>query len=101
MESAIRQAAATRERQGRPLPGDTIHHSDAGSQYTAIRFGESLQLAGMIPSIGTVGDAYDNALAETVIGLYKTECVRVDSPFRTGPFNRLADLEQTTAAWIS
>ena len=55
------------------------------AQYTSVRFGETLQLAGMIPSIGTVGDAYDNALAETTMGLYKTECIRGDSPFRTGP----------------
>ena len=54
----------------------------------------------MIPSIGTVGDAYDNALAETTIGLYKTECTRPDSPFRTGPFNTLADVEQATSLWV-
>lgn len=100
VEAAIRQAAAFRARQGTPLEGSTIHHSDAGSQYTSVRFGESLLLAGMIPSVGSVGDAYDNALAETVIGLYKTECVRASSPFRTGPLHRLADLEQITAAWV-
>jgi transposase InsO family protein len=98
VERAIRQAAALRRRQGRPLGGATIHHSDAGSQYTSVRFGETLQLAGMIPSIGTVGDAYDNALAETTMGLYKTECVRGDSPFRTGPITTLADLEDVTSA---
>ena len=94
VERAIRQATALRRRQGRPLTGGTIHHSDAGSQYTSVRFAETLQLAGMIPSIGTVGDAYDNALAETTMGLYKTECVRSDSPFRTGPLRTLADLEE-------
>ena len=56
VESAIRQAAATRSQEGTPLNGDTIHHSDAGSQYTSVRFGESLLPAGMIPSIGSVGD---------------------------------------------
>jgi putative transposase len=100
VERAIRQAAALRRRQGRPLTGATIHHSDAGSQYTSVRFGETLQLAGMIPSIGTVGDAYDNALAETTMGLYKTECVRGDSPFRTGRIRTLADLEDITSAWV-
>jgi len=100
VERAIRQAAALRRRQGRPLAGGTIHHSDAGSQYTSVRFGETLQLAGMIPSIGTVGDAYDNALAETTMGLYKTECTRGDSPFRTGPVTSLADLEDITSAWV-
>jgi len=61
VESAIRQAAAFRRRQGNPLAGGSIHHSDAGSQYTAVRFGETLMPAGLTPSIGTVGDALDNA----------------------------------------
>lgn len=100
VESAIRQAAAVRSRQGYPLSGNTIHHSDAGSQYTSVRFGESLMLAGMIPSIGSVGDAYDNALAETTIGLYKTEAVRSDSPFRTGPLRSVSDLEHLTGEWV-
>jgi putative transposase len=100
VERAIRQAAALRRRQGHPLTGATIHHSDAGSQYTSVRLGETLQLAGMIPSIGTVGDAYDNALAETTMGLYKTECVRGDSPFRAGPITTLAGLEDITSAWV-
>jgi len=57
-------------------------------------------LAGLIPSVGTVGDALDNALAETMIGLYKTECVREGSPFRNGPIRTLADLENVTSAWV-
>lgn len=97
---AVRHAAADRRRKGRPLAGDTILHSDAGSQYTALRFGETLLLEGLIPSIGSVGDALDNALAETTIGLYKTECTADGSPFRTGPLRTLADLEQLTAAWV-
>jgi transposase InsO family protein len=100
VESALRQAVALRGRQGRALTGDTIHHSDAGSQYTAVRFGETLMLAGLTPSVGTVGDALDNALAETTIGLYKTECIRDGSPFRTGPLATLADVEAVTAAWV-
>jgi putative transposase len=100
VESALRQAAALRRRQGRPLPGDTIHHSDAGSQYTAIHFGETLMIEGLVPSIGTVGDALDNALCETTIGLYKTECVRKGSPFRNGPLATLADVENITSAWV-
>jgi putative transposase len=90
VESAIRQSAARRCREGHPLSGGTIHHSDAGSQYTAIRFGETLLLEGLIPSVGSVGDALDNALAETTIGLYKTECVRDGSPFRRGPIEARA-----------
>lgn len=100
VESAIRQAAAFRARQGNPLLGSTIHHSDAGSQYTSVRFGESLHLAGMIPSIGSIGDAFDNALAETTIGLYKHECIRADSPFRRGPLGSLGDVEEVTADWV-
>jgi putative transposase len=100
VQRALRQAAAHRRRQGRPLRGNTIHHSDAGGQYTAIRFGETLLLEGLLPSIGSVADALDNALAETTIGLYKTECIRDGSPFRRGPIATLADLEDLTAAWV-
>ena len=69
-------------------------------QYTSVRFGETLSLSGLVPSIGAVGDAFDNAVAETTMGLYKTEAVRDDSPFRTGPLRRLADVESLTAAWV-
>lgn len=100
VERAIRQAAARRRREGHPLRGTTIHHSDAGSQYTAVRFGETLMLAGLTPSVGSVSDALDNALAETTIGLYKTECVREGSPFRRGPLATLADLEAATSTWV-
>jgi putative transposase len=99
VQKAIRQAAAFRARQGHPLEG-AIHHSDAGSQYTSVRFAETLMLAGLAGSVGSVGDAYDNALAETTIGLYKTECTREGSPFRTGPIAALADLEEVTSAWV-
>lgn len=57
-------------------------------------------LAGLAGSVGSVGDAYDNALAKTTIGLYKTECTRDGSPFRTGPIATLADLENITSAWV-
>ena len=100
VERAIRQAAAWRARQGHPLGGQAVHHSDAGSQYTSVHFTETLLLAGLRPSVGTVGDALDNALAETTIGLYKTECIRPDSPFRAGPLRTLADVEGITAAWV-
>jgi putative transposase len=87
VEAAIRQAAAFRARQGHPFTGKEIHHSDAG-EYTSIHFTDTLMLAGLQPSIGTVGDAYDNALVETTIGLYKTECIREGSPFRAGPLTK-------------
>ena len=99
VQKAIRQAAAFRACQGHPLD-NAIHHSDAGSQYTSVRFAETLMLAGLAGSVGSVGDAYDNALAETTIGLYKTECTRQGSPFRTGPIAALADLEEATSTWV-
>ncbi|ADU00692.1 transposase [Mycolicibacterium gilvum Spyr1] len=100
VRQAIRHAAQLRLNEGNPLSGNTIHHSDAGSQYTSLRFGETLALSGLVASIGTVGDAFDNALAETTIGLYKTEAVRDDSPFRRGPLHRLTDVELLTAEWV-
>ena len=100
VESAIRQAVALRSRQGHPID-DAIHHSDAGSQYTSVHFGETLSLSGLRPSIGSVGDAFDNALAETTIGLYKNECVRADSPFRRGPLRTPGDVELITADYVS
>ena len=65
-----------------------------------MHFGKTITLSGLRPSIGSVGDAYDSALAETTIGLYKTECVRADSPFRCGPLRTLADVEHITADWV-
>lgn len=56
--------------------------------------------SGLVGSIGSVGDAFDNDLAETTIGLYKTEAIRNDSPFRHGQLRRLADVEALTAEWV-
>ena len=67
----------------------------------SVRFGETLSLSGIRASIGSVGDAYDNALAETTIGLYQNECVRTDSPFRRGKFNNLSDVEYLTADYVA
>ena len=78
-----------------------IHHSDAGSQYTSIRFTETLALEGLSASIGTVGDAYDNAVAESVFGLFKNEAVATGSPFRTGPLRTLADVEALTTDYVN
>jgi transposase InsO family protein len=72
-----------------------IHHSDAGSQYLAIRYTQMLREARIDPSVGSVGDSYDNALAESVIGLYKTELVR-----NLGPWNGHDDLELETMVWV-
>jgi len=59
-----------------------IHHSDRGSQYLAIRHADRLAEIGISPSVGSVGDSYDNALAETINGLYKTEVIRHQGPWR-------------------
>lgn len=96
----LRMAAWARGQQGHPIVrGELVHHSDAGSQYTAIRFTEHLQLQGITPSVGSVGDAYDNALMESIIGLYKTECVR-SGPFHPGPLKTLSEVEFATMAWV-
>jgi len=73
-------------------------HSDAGSQFTSIRYGERLQEIGAVPSIGTVGDSYDNALAETVNGYYKAELIR--GPVRTGPWKTIEEVELATLGWV-
>jgi len=73
-------------------------HSDAGSQFTSIRYGERLAEIGATPSIGTIGDSYDNALAETVNGYFKAELVR--GPARQGPWRTIEDLELATLGWV-
>ena len=96
----VRMATWQRAREGHPVvPGHLIGHSDAGSQYTAIHYTERLELEGLKPSIGSVGDAYDNALMESVIGLYKTECIRT-TVFHAGPYRTSADVEYATAGWV-
>ena len=96
----LRIALWDRDRNGHAVtPGQLIHHHDAGSQYTAIRFTEHLALEGIAPSIGTVGDAYDNGLMESIIGLFKTECIGT-TIFHTGPYKTLADIEYATAGWV-
>ena len=74
------------------LSGLICHH-DAGSQYTSIAYTERLAEAGIDPSVGSVGDAYDNALAETVIGLFKTELIKPHGPWRTVEQVEIATLE--------
>ena len=69
------------------------------AQYTSIRFTEHLAIEGIAPSIGTVGDALDNGLMASVIGLYKTECIRT-TIFHDGPYKTIADVEYATAGYI-
>ena len=76
---------------GEPL----VHHSDRGGQYLSIRYTERLALAGIEPSVGSRGDSYDNALAETIIGLYKTELV-----YPRRPWSRIEDVELATLEWV-
>jgi putative transposase len=80
----------------RPAAADAlVHHSDRGVQYLAIRYTERLAEAGAVTSVGSRGDSYDNALAETVMGLYKTELIR-----RRGPWRTAEQVELATAAWV-
>ncbi len=75
--------------------GDLVHHSDRGSQYLAMRYTERLADAGIEPSVGSRGDSYDNALAESVIGLFKTEVIR-----RKGPWRTIEAVEFATLEWV-
>ena len=91
---ALEMALDLRGRRDQDIRG-VVHHSDAGSQYTAIRYTEKLAQAGALASIGSVGDSYDNALAETMVGLYKTECVNFE-----GPWHTIEELELATLLWV-
>ena len=95
---AFNMAAWTRR--GVDIDG-VICHSDAGSQYTSIAYTERVADIGAAPSIGTVGDSYDNAMAESVIGLFKTELHRNPAALNAngGPWRGLDDLEAATCAW--
>ena len=73
-----------------------MHHSDRGGQYLCFRYTERLTEAGISASVGSVGDSYDNALAESVIGLFKTEVIR-----RRGPWRGLEDVEYAVLEWVS
>jgi putative transposase len=72
-----------------------VHHSDRGSQYLSIRYTDRLAEAGAVTSVGSRGDSYDNALAETIIGLYKTELIR-----RRGPWKGIDQVEYATLEWV-
>ena len=92
---ALEMAIWARGRQGvKDLTG-LVQHTDAGSQYTSVAHTERLAAAGAAPSVGSVGDAYDNALAETEIGLFKTEVIH-----RRGPWKGLDDIELAVLEWV-
>lgn len=92
---AFDMAIWSRDHEGTPAKEGLIVHSDAGSQYTSFAFTRRLIDAGVDPSTGSVGDAYDNALAETTIGLFKTELINKDGPWRTR-----SDVELATLTWV-
>jgi putative transposase len=95
---ALEQAIWTRQRAGANGDGSlesVVAHSDRGSQYTALKYGERLAEAGIAASVGSVGDSYDNALAETINGLYKTELIK---PRR--PWKGVDEIEIATAEWV-
>jgi len=89
---ALEQALYDR---ARDADANLIHHSDRGVQYLSIRYTERLAEAGIEPSVGSVGDSYDNALAETIIGLYKTELIH-----RRGPWRNVESVEFATLEWV-
>ncbi len=92
---ALQMALWRRDRDGHPPGPGLVHHSDAGSQYVSFVFTAHLIEAGLDASIGTVGDALDNALMESTIGLYKTELIKKEGPWRS-----LADVELATAEYV-
>lgn len=92
---ALEMALWQRDRDQRPhVRGELTHHSDASSQYTSFKLAEHLDAAGIAASIGSVGDAYDNALMESTIGLFKTELIKPQRPWKS-----LSQVELVTAEW--
>lgn len=97
----IRQCSARRVAISKPAISQSfagsglVHHSDRGSQYVSIRYTERLAEAGFEPSVGSVGDSYDNALAETLIGLFKTQVIH-----RRGPRRSFESVEVATLEWV-
>ena len=91
----LEMALWARDHHGEPVTPGLVHHTDAGSQYTSFAFTQRLIDAGADASIGSVGDGYDNALAETTIGLYKTELIN-----RRGPCKTIDHVELATLEWV-
>jgi putative transposase len=95
VQAAVDQGIHSRKRWGATAFDTLIHHSDAGAQYTAVSYSTTLTEQGIRPSIGSIGDSFDNALAESVNSSYKTELV-----YREAPWAGLRDLEMATAEWV-
>ena len=92
---AVEQAIWTRHRDGPTDLAGLVHHHDHGSQYTSLALCERLAAAGIRPSVGAVGSSFDNALAETINGLYKTELIK-----KQGPWRSVDHVELATAEWV-
>lgn len=92
---ALEQAVWTRHRDGHGDFSGLVNHHDKGAQYTSIRHGQALAEAGIADSVGSTGDSYDNALAETINGLYKTELIKPRKPWKT-----VDEVEIATAEWV-
>ncbi|ANI91882.1 Putative transposase for insertion sequence element IS986/IS6110 [Dietzia timorensis] len=96
----LRMALSERAREGHPIRPEQLRaHSNAGLQYVSLAYTDKLTLDGIAPSIGSVGDAFDNALMETINGLFKTECIRT-TVFHDGPYKTISDVEFATAGWV-
>ena len=95
MRSDLALDALEQALHARPTAAGLVHHSDRGSQYLAIRYTERLAEAGIERSVGSVGDSYDNALAETIIGLFKAEVI-----WRKGPWRGVEPVEYATLEWV-
>jgi putative transposase len=98
--AALKMALWRRDHTGHQVEAGLVHHSVAGSKYTSIRFAYTLALEGIAASIGSIGDAYDNALAETTIGLFKTEVMSKNNPFHQGPYKSIDDVEYAAMEWV-
>jgi transposase InsO family protein len=95
MKSDLALDALEQALHARPEANGVVHHSDRGTQYTSIRYTERLARAGMERSVGSVGDSYDNALAESINGLFKTEVI-----WRKGPWRSIEAVEHATLVWV-
>lgn len=91
----LEMALWARDHHGQPVEKGLVHHTDAGSQYTSFAFAQRLIDAGADASIGSIGDGYDNALAESTIGLYKTELINMQ-----GPWKSIEAVEHATLTWV-
>ncbi len=95
LKSGLALDALEQALHARPDAAGLVHHSDRGTQYTSIRYTERLAAAGVERSVGSVGDSYDNALAESINGLYKTEVI-----YRRGPWRSIDAVEYATLVWV-